>query len=76
VKSYPQRGIEDPPERGYFYLQQSKGGETKVKMEIRQPETRILTIQGGEYLLCQPRIKQAVEGKLTEADRSRCSLES
>gem|GEM_PF-5905909 len=45
-------------------------------MEIRQPETRILTIQGGEYLLYQPRIKQAVEGKLTEADRSRCSLES
>ncbi len=64
VKSYPQLGIEDPAERGYFYLEHSKNGDTKVKMEIREPEMRILTVRGGEYLLYQPRIKQAVEGKL------------
>ncbi len=64
VKSYPQLGIEDPAERGYFYLEHSKSGETKVKMEIREPETRILRVRDGEYLLYQPRIKQAVEGKL------------
>ena len=64
VKSYPQLGIEDPAERGYFYLEHSKSGDTKVKMEIREPETRILRVRDGEYLLYQPRIKQALEGKL------------
>ena len=69
VKSYPQLGIEDPAERGHFYLERSKGGETKVKMEIREPETRILRVRDGEYLLYQPRIKQAVEGKLTSGGK-------
>ena len=69
VKSYPQLGIEDPAERGYFYLEHSKSGETKVKMEIREPETRILRVREGEYLLYQPQIKQAVEGKLKGGGR-------
>jgi len=63
VKSYPQLGIEDPPETGSFYLTRQRG-RTRLKMEIRTPETRILRVQDGEYLLYQPRIKQAVEGKL------------
>ena len=40
-----------------------------MKMEIREPETRILRVREGEYLLYQPRIKQAVEGKLKGGGR-------
>lgn len=64
-KSYPQLGIEDPTERGYFYMSRTGAGATRVRMEIVEPETRILTVSDGEYLLYQPRIKQAVEGKLS-----------
>ena len=63
VKSYPQLGIEDPPERGTFTMARTKRGTTRVRMEIQEPETRILTVADGKYLLYQPRIKQAVEGK-------------
>ncbi len=65
VKSYPQLGIEDPPERGTFTMARTKRGTTRVRMEIQEPETRILTVVDGKYLLYQPRIKQAVEGKLS-----------
>ena len=63
VKSYPQLGIEDPAERGRIFLARSKNGKTSVRMEISEPEVRILTVVGGEYLLYQPRIKQVLEGK-------------
>ena len=65
VKSYPQIGIEDPPERGTFTMARTKRGTTRVRMEIQEPETRILTVADGKYLLYQPRIKQAVEGKVS-----------
>ncbi len=65
MKSYPQLGIEDPVERGYFYMSRTRAGATRVRMEIQEPETRILTVADGKYLLYQPRIKQAVEGKLS-----------
>ncbi len=65
VKSYPQLGIEDPPERGTFTMARTKRGTTRVRMEIQEPETRILTVADGKYLLYQPRIKQAVEGKVS-----------
>lgn len=65
VKSYPQLGIEDPPERGTFTMARSKRGATRVRMEIQEPETRILTLADGKYTLYQPRIKQAVEGIVT-----------
>ena len=65
MKSYPQLGIEDPRERGTFTMARSKRGATRVRMEIREPETRILTVADGKYLLYQPRIKQAVEGNVS-----------
>jgi len=65
VKSYPQLGIEDPPERGHFYLDNGSGSKaSRVRMEIEEPETRILTVSDGAYVLYQPRIKQAIEGRL------------
>ena len=65
VKSYPQLGIVDPPERGTFTMARTKRGTMRLRMEIHEPETRILTVADGKYLLYQPRIKQAVEGKLS-----------
>ena len=65
AKSYPQLGIEDPPERGTFTMARTKRGTARVRMEIQEPETRILTVADGKYMLYQPRIKQAVEGKLS-----------
>jgi outer membrane lipoprotein-sorting protein len=59
VKSYPQLGIEDPVERGFLYFQPGK-----LRLEIREPEARILVVKDGRYLLYQPRIRQAISGKL------------
>lgn len=69
VKSYPQLGIVDPPERGTFTMARTKRGTTRVRMEIQEPETRILTVADGKYLLYQPRIKQAVEGKVSASGK-------
>jgi outer membrane lipoprotein-sorting protein len=59
VKSYPQLGIEDPVEKGFLYFQ---GG--KMRLEIREPELRILVVKDGKYVLYQPRIRQAITGKV------------
>lgn len=64
IKSYPQLGIDDPAERGRFTMVRGSDGATRVRMEIREPETRVLVLAEGRYLLYQPRIKQAVEGEL------------
>ena len=59
VKSYPQLGIEDPVEKGFLYFQPGR-----FRLEIREPEIRILAVKDGEYVLYQPRIRQAILGKL------------
>jgi outer membrane lipoprotein-sorting protein len=59
VKSYPQLGIEDPVERGFLYFQPGK-----IRLEIQEPENRILAVKDGKYVLYQPRIRQAILGKL------------
>ncbi len=59
VKSYPQLGIEDPVEKGFLYFEPGK-----MRLEIREPEVRILVVKDGKYLLYQPRIRQAISGKL------------
>ena len=64
VKSYPQLGIEDPVERGKFYLQKDSS-VTRVRIHIEEPDVRILTVNEGGYVLYQPRIQQAVEGQLS-----------
>ena len=62
-KSYPQLGIEDPAETGRLFFSRTASG-TRVKMDIETPEARILLVRDGHYLLYQPRIRQAMEGKL------------
>jgi outer membrane lipoprotein-sorting protein len=59
VKSYPQLGIEDPVEKGFLYFE---GG--KLRLEIREPEVRILVVKDGKYVLYQPRIRQVISGKV------------
>ena len=59
VKSYPQLGIEDPVEKGVLYFERGK-----MRLEIREPEVRILLVKDGKYVLYQPRIRQAISGKL------------
>jgi outer membrane lipoprotein-sorting protein len=63
TKSYPQLGIDDPPESGRFLLQRGRAG-TRARIEIEAPEKRVLVVNDGRYVLYQPRIRQAIEGKL------------
>lgn len=63
VKSYPQLGIDDPVERGRLYVERTRNG-ARVRLEIETPEPRILIVKDGAYLLFQPRIRQALEGRL------------
>jgi outer membrane lipoprotein-sorting protein len=58
-KSYPQLGIEDPVERGLLYFERGK-----MRLEIQEPEIRILVVNEGHYVLYQPRIRQAISGKV------------
>ncbi len=62
VKSYPQLGIEDPVEKGLLYFQ--PGPPSMFRLEIQEPEIRILAVKDGKYVLYQPRIRQAIVGKL------------
>jgi outer membrane lipoprotein-sorting protein len=65
IKSYPQLGLTDPPEIGLVYLKRKAGGDLLVRLEIREPEKRIVTVKdGGHYMLYQPKIKQAIEGRV------------
>jgi outer membrane lipoprotein-sorting protein len=63
VKSYPQLGIDDPPEVGRFFLLRGRRG-SMARIDIETPERRILTVKDGKYVLYQPRIRQAIEGRL------------
>jgi outer membrane lipoprotein-sorting protein len=66
-KSFPQLGIEDPEETGRFLLLRDEQGSPRIRVEIEQPERRVLVVNGGEYVLYQPRIKQAIEGTVGAA---------
>ena len=59
VKSYSQLGIEDPVEKGFLYFEPGK-----MRLEIQEPEVRILVVKDGKYVLYQPRIRQAISGKI------------
>jgi outer membrane lipoprotein-sorting protein len=69
TKSYPQLGIEDPAERGHIYVER-RGKSSRVRIEIETPEPRILTVKDESFVLYQPRIRQAVEGKVTSGGKA------
>ena len=62
AKSYPQLALTDPPEIGRIHLERGKA--TRLRLEITEPESRIIAVDDGEYVLYQPKIKQAMVGKL------------
>lgn len=66
VKSYPQLGFEDPEEKGRVYVERGKK-ETRFRLDIDEPERRVMLVAEGSYTLYQPRIKQAVMGKVGAA---------
>jgi outer membrane lipoprotein-sorting protein len=68
VKSYPQLGFEDPVEHGRVYVQRSKK-TTRFRLDIDEPERRTMLVVDGSYMLYQPRIKQAVFGKVGAASK-------
>jgi len=71
VKSYPQLGMTDPPEKGVLHVKRKSENNLLVRLEIQQPEQRIVTVGDGRYMLYQPRIKQAIEGRVdTKASNS------
>ena len=71
VKSYPQLGMTDPPEKGVLHVKRKSKNNLLVRLEIQQPEQRIVTVGDGRYMLYQPRIKQAIEGRVdTKASNS------
>lgn len=70
VKSYPQLGLSDPPERGVLYFERKSEKGSQVRFEILEPVRRIVTVKDGSYVFYQPKIKQAIVGKLEENEGS------
>jgi outer membrane lipoprotein-sorting protein len=66
VKSYPQLGLTDPPEKGFLYVKRKAKEELLVRLEMLEPEQRIVTVKDGRYMLYQPKIKQAIEGNVDQ----------
>jgi outer membrane lipoprotein-sorting protein len=68
VKSYPQLSLVDPEEKGHLYVEKTKQKGTRLMLAMVAPEPRSLALRDGEYVFYQPKIKQALIGKVgTEA---------
>lgn len=63
VKSYPQLSLSDPPEKGRLYVQRTDA-QTRLRLTILEPEPRSVAVTDGEYVFYQPKINQALVGKL------------
>ena len=60
--------MSDPAEKGHIYVQRTENKGTRLRLTILEPEPRSVTLKDGEYVFYQPKIKQALIGKLgTEA---------
>jgi outer membrane lipoprotein-sorting protein len=70
VKSYPQLGMTDPPEKGVLFVKRKAKEELLVRLEMKEPEQRIVTVKDGRYMLYQPNIKQAIEGSVNQMAKS------
>jgi len=67
VKSYPQLSLSDPPERGHLSVERGGKEGIRLRLEIVEPEPRFVALKDGEYVFYQPKIKQALIGKLGAA---------
>jgi outer membrane lipoprotein-sorting protein len=67
VRSFPMLDMEDPPESGTIALDHgSPDGSARVRLEVVEPDSRIVTLSDGHYTFYQPGVKQAVVGKVDE----------
>ena len=75
VKSYPQLSLADPEETGHLYVEKTEKKGTRLRLTMVAPEPRSLAIRDGEYVFYQPKIKQALMGKLgTESSRGKAGF--
>lgn len=63
-KIYGQLGISDPIERGVLYIKRKKNRDIQVRIEIIEPARRVITVRDNKFVLFQPTINQAIEGRL------------
>lgn len=66
-KTYGQLGISDPSEQGVLYIKRKNNRDIQVRIEIRNPAERVITVKDNKYILFQPAIKQAIEGQVSRA---------
>lgn len=75
VKSYPQLSLVDPEEKGHLYVEKTEKKGTRLMLAMVAPEPRSLSLRDGEYVFYQPKIKQALIGKVgTEASRGKAGF--
>lgn len=65
VKTYPQLSLSDRAEKGRLYVQR-KDTDTRFRLTIVEPEPRSVVFTDGQYVLYQPKINQAVIGRLNQ----------
>ncbi|MBN2317775.1 MAG: outer membrane lipoprotein carrier protein LolA [Acidobacteria bacterium] len=54
----------DPPESGKFYYKRAGDGSALIREEITDPAEKITTLNGGEALIYQPKVKSAISYEL------------
>lgn len=62
-------GISDTTSGNTFYLP-SKGRDATVRINWTKPLEETLVVKGGKYILYRPRLKQAITGKVSDADKN------
>jgi outer membrane lipoprotein-sorting protein len=65
-KTYGQLGISDPVEQGVLFIKRKGDRDIQVRIEIKQPAQRVITVKDDHYVLFQPAINQAIEGSVNK----------
>ncbi len=66
-KTYGQLGISDPAEQGMLYIKRKSNRDIQIRLEIKQPAQRVITVKDNRFTLFHPNIKQAIEGQINKA---------
>jgi len=66
-KTYGQLGISDPVEQGVLYIKRKNDRDIQVRIEIKQPAQRVITVKDDRYTLFQPTINQVIEGSVNKS---------
>jgi outer membrane lipoprotein-sorting protein len=66
-KTYGQLGITDPVEQGVLYIKRKSEKNIQVRIEIKQPAQRVITVKDDQFTVFQPKINQAIEGSVNKS---------